>query len=143
MPFNLAERFINAAEDTLAAALPYFYRQAMMASNGGEICAYNDVWNLHPILDSSDRKRLSRSCNDILRETRMMRDWPGWPGNAVAIADNGAGDKLVFPKEGQTYHPEVYVWLHKTGDLIEVAQSFSELQRAVWPGTIDDASGDW
>jgi hypothetical protein len=131
MPFNLAERFINAAEDTLEATLPCFYRQAMMASNGGEICAFNDVWNLHPILDTSDRKRLSRSCNDILRETRMMRDWRGWPGNAVAIADNGAGDKLVFLKEGRMYQPEVYVWLHDTGDLIEVAQSFSELQRAV------------
>jgi hypothetical protein len=55
----------------------------------------------------------------------------GWPGNAVAIADNGAGDKLVFLKEGRMYQPEVYVWLHDTGDLIEVAQSFSELQRAV------------
>src|SRR5262245_56147688 len=57
MPFDLAERFINVAEDELGAPLPYVYRQAMMASNGGEVCAYNDVWNLHPILDTSDRKR--------------------------------------------------------------------------------------
>jgi len=131
MPFDLAERFIKAAEVKLGATLPYIYRRAMMASNGGEVCAYNDVWNLHPIMDTSDRKRLSRSCNDILRETRVMRDWPGWPENAVAIADNGAGDKLLFLREDQIYQPEVYVWLHDTGDLIEVAQSFSELQRAV------------
>jgi len=131
MPFKLAERFINAAEDKLGAPLPYFYRQAMMASNGGEVCAYNDVWNLHPILDTSDRKRLSRSCNDILRETGVMRDWPGWPENAVAIADNGTGDKLLFLRKDQVYQPEVYVWLHDSGELIEVARSFAELQGAV------------
>ena len=131
MPFNVAEWFINAAEEKLGAPLPHFYRQAMMASNGGEVCASNDVWNLHPILDTSDRKRLSRSCNDILRETRVMRDWSGWPENAVAIADNGTGDKLLFLREGRMYKPEVYVWLHDAGDLIKVAQSFSELPRPV------------
>ena len=131
MPFDLAERFIKAAEVKLGATLPYIYRRAMMASNGGEVCAYNDVWNLHPILDTSDRKRLSRSCNDILRETGVMRDWPGWPENAVAIADNGTGDKLLFLRKDQVYQPEVYVWLHDTGNLIEVARSFAELQGAV------------
>ena len=56
MPFNLAEQFINAVEEKLGARLPHSYRQAMMASNGGEVDAYDDVWNLHPILDNSDRK---------------------------------------------------------------------------------------
>jgi SMI1 / KNR4 family (SUKH-1) len=96
MPFNLAERFVCAAEEKLGAALPHSYRQAMMASNGGEVAAYDDVWNLYPILDSSDRKRLSRSCNDIYHETCWMRDWPGWPENAVAIADNGTS---YFPAQ--------------------------------------------
>jgi hypothetical protein len=131
MPFNIAERLITAAEEKLGAPLPHSYRQAMMASNGGEVVAYDDVWNLHPILDNSDRRRLSRSCNDILRETRVMRDWPGWPDNAVAIAENGAGDKMLFLREGRGYQPAVYVWLHDTGDLIVIAQSFSELRRAV------------
>jgi len=130
MPFDLAERFIRAAEEELGAPLPFSYRQAMMASNGGELAAYDDIWILHPILDKSDRKRLSRSCNDILRETRMMQDWPDWPENAVAIADNGSGDKLLFLREGLLYQPEVYIWLHDTGDVISVAQNFSELRRA-------------
>jgi hypothetical protein len=130
MPFNLSERFISAAEEKLGAALPHSYRQAMMASNGGEVAAYDDVWNLHPVLDSSDRKGLSRSCNDIHHETCLMRDWPGWPENAVAIAGNSTGDRLLFLREGQLYQPTVYVWLHDTGALIVVADSFSELQRA-------------
>ena len=61
----------------------------------------------------------------------MMRDWPDWPEHAVAIADNGTGDKLLFLREDRLYQPEVYVCLHDTGDLIVVAQSFSELRRAV------------
>ena len=131
MPFDLEERFIRAAAEELGAPLPQSYRQAMMASNGGEVAAYDDVWMLHPIFDKSDRERLSRSCNDILRETRMMKDWPDWPENAVAIADNGTGDKLLFLREGRLYQPEVYIWLHDTGDVIVVAQNFSELRRAV------------
>jgi len=45
MPFDLAERFIKAAEEKLGAPLPHSYRQAMMASNGGDVAAYNDIWN--------------------------------------------------------------------------------------------------
>jgi hypothetical protein len=77
----------------------------LSASHDGEQwrrgAAYDDVWNLHPILDNSDRKRLSRSCNDTLRETRMMRDWPGWPEHAVATADNGTGMASIVPNDCQ------------------------------------------
>jgi|SRR5262249_42357397 len=128
MPFELDERFIVAAEQKLGASLPYSYRQAMKASNGGTVLAFNDVWELHPILDTSDRKRLKRSCNDVLRETEFMRDFPGWPQNALAIAWNG-GDRLVLLKKDRQYEPEVYVWLYDTGELVEVAEVFSDLKR--------------
>jgi hypothetical protein len=110
------------AEEKLGAALARSYRQAVMTSNGGEVAAYDDVLNLHPVLDSSDRKRLSRSCNDIHHETCVMRDWPGWPENAVAIADNSTGEELLFLREDQSYQPTVYVWLHDTGALRGGAQ---------------------
>jgi hypothetical protein len=129
MSFELDERFIIATEEKLGASLPHSYRQAMRASNGGRVLACEDVWHLHPILDTSDRKRLKRSFNDILRETAFMRDWPGWPDNAVAIAGNGGGDRLVLLKKGRHYEPTVYAWLHDTCELIEVAQVFSELER--------------
>ena len=73
-----------------------------MGSNGGEVAAYNDVWSLHPILDNSDRKRLSRSCNDILRETRAMRDCEVGdrePGNLKPLmrtAGSGLGGFFSF-----------------------------------------------
>jgi hypothetical protein len=129
MPFDLDERFIAAAEEKLRASLPRSYRQAMRSSNGGAVAAFDDVWHLYPILDTSDRKRLKRSCNDILYETKFMRDWAGWPENALAIASNGTSDRLVLLKENQLYHPTVYVWLHDTGELVPVAEVFSDLER--------------
>src|SRR5215510_12504260 len=66
VPFELEERFVIAAEQQLGASLPSSYRRAMMLSNGGRVHAFDDVWDLYPILDKSDRKRLKRSCNDIL-----------------------------------------------------------------------------
>ena len=129
MPFNLDERFIAAAEQKLGASLPSSYRQAMMTNNGGEVLAYDDVWNLHPILDTSDRKRVKRSCNDILYETTYMRDWPGWPENALAIGSNGGGDRLVLLKVNRRYEPTIYVWLQDSSELVAVADGFSDLER--------------
>ena len=129
VPFDLDERFVIAAEQKLGASLPYSYRQAMMASNGGEVVAYDDVWNLYPILDTSDRKRLKRSCNDILHETKCMCGWPGWPENALAIASNGTSDRLALLKVNRRYEPTIYAWLHDTGELMAVAEVFSDLER--------------
>jgi hypothetical protein len=131
MPFDLDERFIVAAEEKLGAKLPYSYRQAMMKGNGGAVLADGDVWHLYPILDTSDRKRLKRSCNDILHETGFMRDWRGWPENALAIASNGTSDRLVLLKEGRQYDPAVHMWLHDTGELAAVAEVFSDLERTL------------
>jgi hypothetical protein len=112
MPFPLDERFIAAAEQKLGAVLPWSYRQAMRTSNGGHVLANGDGWDLYPILDTSDQRRLKRSCNDILHETAVMRDWPGWPENALAIAGNGTTDRLVLLKVNGRYEPAVHVWLH-------------------------------
>jgi len=131
MPFSLDESFIVAAEEKLGAKLPYSYRHAMMKGNGGAVHADGDYWHLYPILDNSDRNRLKRSCNDILYETKLMREWRGWPENALAIASNGTSDCLVLLKEGRLYDPAVYMWLHDTGDLVMVAEVFSDLKRAL------------
>src|SRR5262249_60497696 len=80
MPFSLDQSFIVAAEEKLGAKLPYSYRHAMMKDNGGAVQADGDYWHLYPIRDNSDRNRLKRSCNDILYETRLMREWRGGPG---------------------------------------------------------------
>jgi SMI1 / KNR4 family (SUKH-1) len=125
MPFDLAESFLLAAERELGAYLPKSYRLAMLQENGGEIETDDDDWQQYPVADTSDRKRLSRSANHILKETESCRGWARFPENALAIAGNGAGDRLVLLKQGDGFAPEVYAWLHESEELIKVANDFS------------------
>jgi hypothetical protein len=41
----------------------------MMKENGGVITLGDDVWQFNPLLDKSDKKRIVRTCNDIVVET--------------------------------------------------------------------------
>jgi SMI1-KNR4 cell-wall len=128
MPFDLSESFVVAAERELGARLPESYRNAMLRSNGGELEANEDTWQQYPIADTSDRKRLTRSANHILKESEVCRGWPRFPQGAVAIAGNGGGDHLVFVKRGQAFGPAVYIWSHETGLLEKVANDFAGLE---------------
>jgi hypothetical protein len=102
----------------------------MCRDNGGEVAMGTDVWWLYPIFDDSDRKRLTRTCNDILRETESAREWPDFPPLALAIGHNGGGDKLVFLPDPETdrYRDPVYVWDHETGEINPVADAFEDLR---------------
>jgi hypothetical protein len=130
MPFPLDSRFVQQAQQKLGRALPLGYVARMCRSNGGEIPAARDVFNLYPILDTTDRRRLARTCNDILRETAAAREWPDFPPNAVAIGDNGGGDKFVFlpDPDAPRFADAVYWWDHEMGELELVADAFEELE---------------
>lgn len=55
-----------------------------------------------------------------------------FPREAVAIAFNGGGDLMVFMPEAECagqLGPTVLLWDHETGDLIEAASDFAELER--------------
>jgi hypothetical protein len=130
MPFDLAESFVLAAESALGARLPSAFRNAMLRSNGGEVLADNDAWVQYPIADTSDRKRLARTANHILRETQACSSWPRFPPNATAIAGNGSGDQLVFIRHGTEFDTAVYRWSHEDGSLVRVAHDFTELAAA-------------
>ena len=129
MAFNVSEEFVKAAEEVLGARLPESYRKSMQVENGGEVEAMSDYWTLVPIQDRSDRKRIARTSYDIIRETRDMAEWVGWPEAAIKIAQNGTGDVLLFMIEGSACASEVYHWAHETGETTKIADDFSELKR--------------
>jgi hypothetical protein len=129
MSFDLDEKFIVEVESVLAASLPDSYRLAMMQSNGGELEVDDEEWEQYPILDKTDKKRFSRSCNNIITETESCIVFGCFPDNAVAIAGNGCGDQLVLLQEGDVFLDQVYFWRHETGDLALVANKFSDLTR--------------
>lgn len=69
MPFDLDERCVQAAEQALSVSFPTSYRLAMMRSNGGTVATESDDWDLYPIADDSERKRLARTLNGVVPET--------------------------------------------------------------------------
>lgn len=127
MPFPVDVTQVEATEQRLGARFPQSFRERMMRENGGEVDAADDTWTLNPVLDASDRKRLARTCNDILRETEQSKKWRGWPANALCIGNNGAGDHLVFLLDSGTIGPSVFVWRHEIAELQKVAEDFTEL----------------
>jgi hypothetical protein len=131
MPFPVDSVFIDRAAEKLGIRLPLSYVARMQRSNGGDVEAADDTWQLYPIFDDSDKTRIKRTCNDIVHETKLAREWPDFPAKAVAIADNGTGDKLVFVPNvaGDRLAEDVYWWDHETGDLTAIAEDFGELSR--------------
>ena len=130
MAFSVEERFIFETEKKLGAKFPPDYVTKMMIENGGAVCGQPDVWMLYPFFDSSDKKRLKRTCNDVIRETQNAREWAGFPDDAVAIASNGGGDQLVLLRAKHATEmlaEEVYWWDHETAELHLVASRFSDL----------------
>ena len=115
MPFPVDEREIEAAEQALRRRFPAAMRNRLSLSNGGEIEVAGDDcgWFLYPVRDATTRKRLSRTCNDIVRETRLAREWARFPNGAVAIADNGCGDHLVLLPGSD----DIHFWDHESGEL--------------------------
>lgn len=129
MPFNLSEEQLSQTEKELGSKLPHDYREAMKLDNGGEASTEEDEWEFYPIKDTSDRKRISRTCNHIINETESCKGFGNFPEEAVAIASNGLGDHMVFIKESGCFLNTVFLWLHETGELQELAATFNEIEK--------------
>jgi hypothetical protein len=129
MPFPVSPEYIAKEEERLGVSFPDSLKSHLLSANGGEIVAADETWQLHGVLDTSDRKRAARSASHIARETGMARQWRGFPPTAVAIASNGSGDVLVLlPSENDAavLEPAVYLWNHETAQLEQVALDFME-----------------
>ena len=129
MPFPIDIQLVRQAEAKLGRALPQNYVVRMCRANGGEVCVGRDYFTLYPILDTTDRKRLARTCNDVIRETARACEWSSFPTGALAVGDNGCGDKLVFlaRQDAPQVFDAVYWWDHETGELHKAAIDFNEL----------------
>src|SRR5262245_29411051 len=131
MGFPVDQRFVTRTEDKLATKFSLSYVAQMCKENGGGVKAGEDHWSLYPILDDSDRKRLKRTCNDVIYETNQARKWPSFPAEAVAIGSNGGGDQLVFLHDAGAGRlgDAVYWWDHETGEVQKVAEDFLDLSK--------------
>ena len=130
MPFPVDIQFIEEAERQLGLLFPPIYKSKMVKENGGEVGTDSEGWTLFPFFDKSDNKRISRTSNHIVLETRNAREWDSFPQNAVAIGDNGCGDYLVLQviDGGTSELSDVpYSWWHETGELRKVSETIIDL----------------
>lgn len=130
MPFPLDITCVKSTEAKLGVSFPLGFVARMLRDNGGEIQIEGEVWWLYPFLDRTDRRRLKRTCNDIMRETESAQKWPGFPSTAVAVAGNGSGDQLILlprPEAPQRLQDAVFLWDHETGEVHKIADDFVEL----------------
>jgi hypothetical protein len=130
MPFPVDIEMVKRTEAKLGRALPAGYVAKMRRANGGSVRTQIDTWQLHPIFDDSDKTRLKRTCNDIVRETDQNKNRPDFPTEAVAIGANGGGDLLVIlpASTPDRFADAVYWWDHETGEIEKVADDFDELR---------------
>ena len=129
MAFPLDIKLVHRTEAKLGRKLPPGYIAKMSRNNGGAVVTQDDDWELYPIFDDSDRKRLKRTCNDIVRETASAREWHTFPPGALAIGSNGGGDLLILlaDLESDRYGEAAHWWDHETGEVEIVADAFEEL----------------
>jgi hypothetical protein len=130
MPFPITAAEIAKTEAKTGFTFPYGLKSRLSKDNGGEVELANDCWQLIPFLDGSDRKRLARTCNDIVRETDQMRRWRGFPADAFVVAQNGGGDYLIIraEAEGSTQLGEaIYLWDHETGKHEQITNSIDSI----------------
>ena len=129
MPFPLTEQYIEKAESELGVRFPDSFRNKMMETNGGSVNVGEDLFELHPFYDTSDKKRIKRTCNSIVHETIYARTHYRLPDNLIIIGSNGGGDVLVYKIGAREEIEATIYWLdHETDELIPAANDFGELQ---------------
>ena len=137
MAFPVEEKFIENAEAELGVKFPESFRNKMMKLNGGCVQIPSDdevdedeldYYELNPFYDTSDKKRIKRTCNSIVHETKIYREQYGLPQNLIVLADSD-GDLLVYKIEDNgIIDPAVYWRNRDTEELVVVADDFSELK---------------
>ncbi len=130
MSFPVDIKYIIEMEHELGLVFPDSFKSKMTKENGGELMTEDDDWQLYPFFDKSDNKRMSRTCNHIVLETKQAREWHNFPYNGIAIASNRSGDNLILlptDNDNKKLRDEIYLWKHETSEVHEVAKNINEL----------------
>jgi len=130
MPFPISPTEIAKTEAKTGFTFPLGLKSRLSRDNGGEIEVAGEYWQLIPFFDASDRKRLARTCNDIVRETASMRKWDGFPQDAFVVAQNGGGDYLIILPDvdgAKELGETIFLWEHETRQCEPVADSLDSI----------------
>lgn len=129
MAFPVDEQYIIETEKKLGLKFPKTFKDKMKIENGGELETADHSWTIHPFFDKTDIKRIKRTTNNIILETKHAREWDNFPKNGIAIGDNGTGDKLILlPSDidPTILSEKIYFWSHETDEITKVADDINE-----------------
>lgn len=128
MSSPIEEQYIKSAEEKIDGRFPHSYRQMMKEKNGGDIVIDGDKWELYPILNAASKELYKQTFDDLVSETESVKKWFGFPENAIAIASNGRGDRLIFLRESRSkYSEKIYEWDHESTKVSLIEKSFKKL----------------
>ncbi|WP_439185925.1 SMI1/KNR4 family protein [Carboxylicivirga taeanensis] len=131
MPFPVEEKYIVETENEIGLKFPDSFRDKMKRENGGELIINGNDWTIHPFFDKTDRKRISRTSNHIIYETKEAKNWREFPKNAIVIGSDSYGNKLILlPKRfsKKKLQDIIYEWNHETGKINKVFKSTNEIK---------------
>ena len=109
------ERFVAAAERQLGKGFPARYREWLIACNGGEVEVDGVWWDLHPVADDSDPRRIGPTWDNVCRQTDLARLLGGFPEQAISIGEDGSGDRLILLQREPGGSLALAVWQHDSG----------------------------
>lgn len=121
------EQYVVAAEQHLGVTFPGSYRAWLLACNGGEVEVDGEWWDLHPVADASDPRRIGPTWDHVCRQTDLARLLGGFPAAAISIGEDGSGDRLVLMRPEPEMPLQLGIWQHASG---EVAWTCAALDRA-------------
>lgn len=113
MPWPVEQKYIDEAQLALGTRFPRNLVARLRKLNGGEVRHEGQTWWFHPVWDKSDKRRLSRTSNDIVRETAYARTLPEFPPGGVVIAKGVGPERLILlPSEDDPDQlaEEIYDW---------------------------------
>lgn len=107
----------------MGRTFPDVLRQRLMSENGGQIDdAEEGYWFLFPVYDDSDRRHLKRSANHMVKETESWRSRAGFPQDAIAVAEDQAGNAIVLLPGDDSF----YVWDHELPEMEPIELLFDK-----------------
>jgi len=131
VPFPVEWKYIAETQRKLKTRFPLDYVVRMKRENGGAFSVEGEAWFLFPIFDTSNDKRIKRTCSDVCHETKEMFSFDvGFPTNAIAIANNGCGDVLFFlpdEEEPERLQDNVFCFRLRGGEIVDFESTFREL----------------
>ncbi len=130
MPFSLELEQIIETEKELGLLFPKSFKNKMMKENGGETRFQSIEWSFIPFFDRSSKKRLSSTCNHIIREICEAKKWNDFPKKGVAIACDGYGNFLILlPKlfRKKILQKTIFEWNHENGKVNKIAEDINQI----------------